>query len=652
MKFLLFFSFVFFTVFSYSQTVKIVARKNCQVTKPCPANSSGSGILWSGIKIYDWHDHDNNPSTLDTLGWSQCVEKTVVNSGQASVIEQDNCPCNTGFTKTPAVCTGQTSCTCEQSCNKTCTEHERLNPSTCACECRTRTDPFYSVDAVCPAGHIFSRQTCGCECNLPDSYCTGNLTINYETCACECKYYTSYTRPSGLFLDEPIRCNPEVADFDPSTCTCTCRNSNCTAPFVANPDLGCGCTCPSCPKGEQSMYNFITKECICTIPNPNPSPPPPSPSPPSQPEEEEETCPACPTGQTATGSPPDNCECIPVDSSISCNPICGSCEICSRGRCVAKDCGECKRCSNGRCVNVPNQSWQPALTSSCGMVTQTRCYGGVHRTRTKESRKKDCPKCTSDSDCGSCETCRNGKCVSSCGACEKCSNNQCVAKANCCTSNSDCGACEKCSSNQCVAKANCCTSNSDCGACEKCSSNQCVAKTNCCSPDTNWTAWSPAWDPADHYTNESQEQTRSRCHNSTPETGSQTLTGTKVRCSPEVCTPENKTCSGGAIQSPTGSGEYICKNGRVDRSKCVYSGSYTPSSCPDCTPRSASDCPSSFPNYRNNVCYKCRFGKSNYILPGGSEQCCPHNPSTSHPCRRIVEVASVGNNSISNICNQ
>ena len=127
------------------------------------------------------------------------------------------------------------------------------------------------------------------------------------------------------------------------------------------------------------------------------------------------------------------------------------------GGCTSdSQCGACKRCNNGRCVNA-NESWQPALSSSCGMVTQTRCYGGSHRTRTRQGTKRNC--CTSDSQCGICQTC---------------SNNTCSNISNCCSSDSQCGTCEKCSGNQCVAQANCCTSDSDCtGTCMGCTNNQC-----------------------------------------------------------------------------------------------------------------------------------------------------------------------------------
>ena len=200
MKFLLFLSFVFFTVFSYSQTVKIVARKNCQVTKPCPANSSGSGILWSGIKIYDWHDHDNNPSTLDTLGWSQCVEKTVANSGTASVIDQDNCPCNTGYTKQTSSSCGvgkTTPCPCQRNCTRTCTGQQVLNPHSCTCSC-----PLYD--------------------SIPSFY--------------------SWQESMDLYLS-PNYCNPNIKRFNSIDCTCTCSNPpTCLGDLVVNKD--CQCECP------------------------------------------------------------------------------------------------------------------------------------------------------------------------------------------------------------------------------------------------------------------------------------------------------------------------------------------------------------------------------------------------------------------------
>ena len=154
-----------------------------------------------------------------------------------------------------------------------------------------------------------------------------------------------------------------------------------------------------------------------------------------------------------------------------------------------------------------------------------------------------------------------------------------------------------------------------------------MAKTNCCSPNTSWTDWSPAWDPADHYTNESQKQTRSRCYNNTPEKGEQTLTGTKQPpCQSARCTPETKSClDGSTIIGKTLSGTKKCDSNGNLSSECT-GGEYT-SSCPlpitcDC------DC-----HNDENGCFQENNGVCKFI--GYSEPPChPQIPlnGTHEPC--------------------
>ena len=84
MKFLIIILSFLWVFDSLSQTVRMVARKDCKYTQgvtPCP----GSGErYWTGITVYDWIDHDKNSSTPKKLNWSPCIKATITNSGRAS----------------------------------------------------------------------------------------------------------------------------------------------------------------------------------------------------------------------------------------------------------------------------------------------------------------------------------------------------------------------------------------------------------------------------------------------------------------------------------------------------------------------------------------------------------------------------------------
>ena len=294
MKFLLFLSFVFFTVFSYSQVTKIVARKDCPVTESCPANSSGSGLVWTGITIYDWHDHDNNPSTLDTLGWSPCTKKTVTNSGIASVIKQDNCPCRSStYTKTPANCRGQTSCRCVYNppspppplpppynpppyippiFNPPIYNPPVPPPPPPPCTC---TDPKCTPTGVHP--------NCGCDCPPPPCTCADpkcTPTGVYPNCDCDCG------------PDTPSECIPPCVGENCiggewPNCSCVCE----PPPPPPEPCRDCGSGCTQTGSYEPNC------NCVCV-----PPPPPPPPQP----------CRDCGAGCTQTGAYEPNCKCVCV----------------------------------------------------------------------------------------------------------------------------------------------------------------------------------------------------------------------------------------------------------------------------------------------------------------------------------------------------
>ena len=668
LKFLLFLNLCIFTGFSYSQTTKIVARKACPWEGPCPANSrSGGHLTWEGITIYDWGDHDNNSSTLDTLGWSQCVKATTINSGEISKITQDNCQCKPYFRKTPSNCVGKTSCAC--TCNRNCSEPWRLNSSTCSCECSLTS---------CPSSrHTLDFNSCSCNCH---QMCSGDFSLDTASCSCVCDKEC----PDGQHLDESA-CECRFI-CTPQSCikrrSCRVGSGTETASGRKECEGGVLTECRSTGAWDTSQCVVVDPPLPCTRTRP------------------------CRVGtgiETGTGT---------RDSGGNCNITSWDTSRCSA--CASDtECGNCKKCINRRCVNAntPWTNWSPAWdsTSHCPSVSQkqtrSRCYQGKTKTGTRKlTGTKEC-ECRVDTECGNCKKCINRRCVnktdtswkpswnpllpancekskeqkrclngvlkkqtlqggpcaqcdaSKCTGCKECRNNECVNKRN--GEYTNCSGCKKCNNGQCVNKRN--GEYTNCSGCKKCSNGRCVKKvrgsqySGCqgCKECHNGrcvnrtTSWKPPWNRTEYCPSESKEQ--ERCQQGRKR--NRTLRGTK--CCGESCRPDNKRCPDGTSQAPTGSGFYICKNGRVDRSKCVYTGGWTPSECSDCTPRSASDCPSSHPVYYSGACHKCRGGHYYYIPPPpgrGRGTCCPDNPALGDPCRRIVETHRIGSGRIRNIC--
>ena len=664
MKFLLFLSLLF-TAFSYSQLNKVVARKSCNVDESCPAHSYGSGLKWSGITIYDWWDHDGKSSTLDILGWSSCVKATVTNSGSASVITEDHCTCRTNFTKNHLPnCVGRRSCACicvPQSCTRT-----------RSCRMGTGTERGTGTrDCISGNCNVTSWDTSQCRICTEQS-CTRTRS---------CRVGIGIERGTGTTVCPSGNCN--ITSWDTSQCTFTpppCTPQSCTPQkrcpgsstwmygdshsgrrkCDSSGNLSSVCTggtysnsCPSCTSNSdcERCEECSGGQCVGKTTGWRPTYNINGPCTQSQER--------CVNGRSDTRSHRD-------DRNTNCEQ--GPCPLCQeRGR-------------NNMCVPKARGS-QPAGCTGC-----RECNG-----RGQCVSKSNC--CTSDSQCGGCQRCSGGRCV---------------AKANCCTSDSQCGTCKRCSGGQCVNRARH-SQPPGCSGCKECRSGacqnkpptawqpslggscgtvtqtrcyggvlrerdkpgtrrcrtcqQCNSSGQCVNKRDSWEAWKPPWTSSQHCPNESQLQKRKGCiggvEKKYPDRGSyRTLRGSKRPqdcCNLQSCTPANKTCPGGSIQSPTGSGQYRCKNGRVDTSKCVYTGGWAPAECPDCTPRSASDCPSSHPHYSSwlKTCNKCRIGMGYYVPPDGRGQgrCCVYNPDLGdNPCRRIVETWKHVNVSIRNIC--
>ena len=640
MHFVLLFSLLF-TVFSYSQLNKVVARKSCNVDEPCPANSYGSGLKWSGITIYDWRDHDNDPSSQDILGWSSCVKATVANSGSASVITEDHCTCRTNFTKNHLPnCVGRRSCACicvPQSCTGTrscrvgagtergtgerdCISGNCNVTSWDTSDCRICTEQSCTVTRRCRSGT-------GTERARGRRRCVGGVL---QSCGRTGAWDTSQCRTN------PPPCTPR---------SCTPRKQ-----------------CPGSGAWIYGDTNSGRREC----------------------DSSGNLSSVC-TGGTYSASCP----------SCTSDSDCERCEECSGGQCVGKtdrewsppwdpyapaNCGKSKR--QFRCINgvLNDRNVRGDACADCS-VCQERNRNNMCVPKSRGSQPTGCGGCrecngrgqcvskanccTSDSQCGACKRCSGNQCVArargsqptGCTGCTECNGRgQCVSKANCCTSNSQCGACKRCSSGRCVAIANCCTSDSQCGVCKRCSGGRCVNRARhsqpsgcsgckecrsggcqnkpptawqpslgkscgtvtqkrcyggvlrtrnkpgtkrcstcqqcnssgqCVNKRNSWTAWSPPWTPSRHCPDKTQLQKRTGCiggvEKKYPDRGSyRTLTGSKRPqdcCRPQSCTPRNKRCASGngTRQCSTGQGKRKCIDGQLS-SECVCTGSW--SSCP------------------------------------------------------------------------
>ena len=696
MKFLLFLSvWWIFTDFSYSQTAKIVARKSCDFVEKCSDlnNFTGPnrGLVWSGVTIYDWGDHDNNPSTLDTLGWSQCAKATIRNSGSASKIREDNCTCASGFTKNPSNCVGQTSCECI--CNRNCSGNLRLNSSNCSCYCPSST-------ISCPHGYALNNENCSCECNqtCEDGY------ILTDTCSCRC----NRSCPSGFILNQSTcTCEPNTPGCTPQSCTPSkiCSDGSTIQGDTlsgirqcdSNGNLSSVCTggtysnsCPTCTSNSdcETCERCSAGRCINKTTSWTPA------------WDKTQHCPdasrqqtRCQNGvqksQTLTGT---------KDCSISCEETrpCqgvgkigmergigtrvtpgGACDVVSWDKSGCRDCsGPCREYRAGQCINKTT-SWTPAWdkTQHCPDASrqQTRCQNGVQRSQTIHGTKSvGCgpSRCTPPNKmCPNAEgkqkiyNTNSGTMVN--GVCTDATYTE--TPCPCTPPNKMCPNAE--------GKQKIYNTNSGTMVNGVCKGGTLKKVTDCCVP--------VSCTPANKACPEEQTGTQTGISNSgtrecVNEVLSEECTGgswddSACRTVSTTCRPANKTCDGGVIQTPTDVGTYKCKqlntnqdnpgegtpgnSGPVpdgeQKCSCEYSGGWTPSECPsnsNCTPIELTDtCPSSHPFKRWVIdrgrkvytCSRCQFDSDYGDNQYGQPTCCPSNPNLFHPCRRIVEVRQV-----------
>jgi hypothetical protein len=104
---------------------------------------------------------------------------------------------------------------------------------------------------------------------------------------------------------------------------------------------------------------------------------------------------------------------------------CGDCETCTNRKCVAE-------CPADRCVTDPSGDiCCPEGFIACGLA----CCGGA--TPICSAPGTCTAECTTDTDCGDCETCTSGVCVSACTGGQECVGTG--AEATCCDAAEVCG---------------------------------------------------------------------------------------------------------------------------------------------------------------------------------------------------------------------
>ena len=342
MKFLLFLSFVFFTVFSYSQVTKIVARKDCPVTDPCPgqfqrvpasygrASKSMIGMTMIIIPLPLTHSDgvhaQKRQSSIQVL--RLLLKKIIALAGRQYI--QRHRPIVEGkllavvfiIHQHPRHCRRHTiprhtfhrysilppsprptpqpplppppACTCD---NPECTPIG--TPPDCACECG---DTETNTCAECPGegcSQVGIYPNCRCECIIVDPEpcrdCGGGCTQtgSYEpNCSCSCPpppctCADPKCTPTGVYPNCGCSCPPP-----PPPPPCTCADPKCT-PTGVYPNCGCNCPPKKTPCGECgdgcTQTGSYEPNCSCSCPP--------------------ETCGECGDGCTQTGSYEPNCSC-------------------------------------------------------------------------------------------------------------------------------------------------------------------------------------------------------------------------------------------------------------------------------------------------------------------------------------------------------
>ncbi len=169
-----------------------------------------------------------------------------------------------------------------------------------------------------------------------------------------------------------------------------------------------------------------------------------------------------------------------------------------KGKCtlaVGQECDSNGDCISNVCVSEPDAS-AGFCTISCHVHDD--CPSGFFCAYWDDSRclpGQRPPPCSSDDECGPCQTCNNGMCLqedgcllcqddTACGPCQRCDYGECIDVAGCviCTDDTQCDTCEFCSeSKKCQRISGCilCSVQNDCPGCTSCERGACMPIEGC-----------------------------------------------------------------------------------------------------------------------------------------------------------------------------
>ena len=400
-----------------------------------------------------------------------CVSKTVEITTGTCCDQTVNC-CS--LTETcDAVCTPDASCgeppptpfpTCTT--NADCGECEACESGTCV----SKTVEIQSGTCCDQTVNCCSlTETCDAVCT-PDASCGENPPDPTPTCSTNADCGECEACESGTCVSKSV-------EIQSGTCcdqTVNCCSLTETCDAVCTPDASCGenppdptpaCTtntdcgeCEACEDGACVSKTVEIQSGTCC----------------------DQTVNCCSLTETcdAVCTPDASCGENPPDPTPTCT--------------TNADCGECEACESGTCVSktVENQSGTCCdQTVNCCSLTETCDAVCTPNASCGENPPDPTPTCTTNADCGECEACESGTCVSK--SVEIQSGTCCDQTVNCCSLTETCDA--VCTPDTSCAVPQCST-NADCGECEACEDGACISKStkilagaccdtlkNCCS---------------------------------------------------------------------------------------------------------------------------------------------------------------------------
>ena len=312
-------------------------------------------------------------------------------------------------------------------------------------------------------------ETCDAVCT-PDASCGEPPPTPFPTCTTNADCGECEACESGT-------CVSKTVEIQSGTCcdqTVNCCSLTETCDAVCTPDASCGenppdptptCStnadcgeCEACESGTCVSKSVEIQSGTCC----------------------DQTVNCCSLTETcdAVCTPDASCGENPPDPTPACttNTDCGECEACEDGACVSKT----VEIQSGTCCDQTVNCC--SLTETCDAVCTPDASCG-------ENPPDPTPTCTTNADCGECEACESGTCVSK--SVEIQSGTCCDQTVNCCSLTETCDA--VCTPDTSCAVPQCST-NADCGECEACEDGACISKStkilagaccdtlkNCCS---------------------------------------------------------------------------------------------------------------------------------------------------------------------------